>query len=98
MAKSKTALIAEKVAEKSVGTDGFRASQKYRFMKNRKVHLLVIIVVLAAVASVVAFAPRGSHGQSRTKRTAAPIKTNGGEYVCVESRLKLAGGCAKLGA
>lgn len=43
-------------------------------MKNRKVHLLGIIVVLAAVASVVAFAPRGSHGQSRTKRTAAPIK------------------------
>lgn len=43
-------------------------------MKNRKVHLLVIIVVFAAVASVVAFAPRGSHGQSRTKRTAAPIK------------------------
>lgn len=43
-------------------------------MKNRKVYLLGIIVVLAAVASVVAFAPRGSHGQSRTKRTAAPIK------------------------
>lgn len=43
-------------------------------MKNRKVHLLGIIVVLAAVASVVALAPRGSHGQSRTKRTAAPIK------------------------
>jgi uncharacterized protein YcbK (DUF882 family) len=43
-------------------------------MKNRKVHLLVIIVVLAAVASAVAFAPRGSQGQSRTKRTAAPIK------------------------
>jgi|SRR5688572_4454569 len=43
-------------------------------MKNRKVHLLVIIVVLAAVASAVAFAPHGSQGQSRTKRTAAPIK------------------------
>ena len=44
-------------------------------MKNRKVHLLVIIVVFAAVASVIAFAPRGSRGQSRTKRTAAPIKS-----------------------
>jgi zinc D-Ala-D-Ala carboxypeptidase len=43
-------------------------------MKNRKVHLLVIIVALAGVASVVAFAPRGSRGQSKTTKTSAPVK------------------------
>jgi hypothetical protein len=42
-------------------------------MKNRKIHLLVVIVALAAGASVVAFVPGNSRGQSRTKRE-APVK------------------------
>lgn len=44
-------------------------------MKNRSVHLLVIIVAFAAVASVVAFAPRGSQGQSRTSPRKPPVKS-----------------------
>ena len=43
-------------------------------MKNGKVHLLVIIVALAAGITVVAFAPRGSRGQSRTTRRNPPVK------------------------
>jgi zinc D-Ala-D-Ala carboxypeptidase len=50
-------------------------------MRNRRVHLLVIIVALACVASVIAFAPRGSRGQSRTTtrttRSTAPTKSTG---------------------
>ncbi len=43
-------------------------------MRNGKVHLLVLIVALAAGASVVGFVPRGSHGQSRPTRKNAPVK------------------------
>jgi len=43
-------------------------------MKNGKVHLLVIIVALAAGATVIAFAPRGSRGQSRSIRSNPPVK------------------------
>lgn len=45
-------------------------------MKKRKVHLLVIIVAFAAVASVVAFSARGSRGQSSAPKRNATIKTN----------------------
>jgi zinc D-Ala-D-Ala carboxypeptidase len=43
-------------------------------MKNRKVHLLVIIVALAGVATVAAFAPRGSRGQSRKTESSTRVK------------------------
>jgi hypothetical protein len=41
-------------------------------MKNRKVHLLVIIVAFVAVAAVVTFTARGSRGQSRTSKDSPP--------------------------
>ena len=44
-------------------------------MKNRKVHLLVIIAVFAAVAGVVGFTARGSGNQSRTSTNKPPVKT-----------------------
>jgi zinc D-Ala-D-Ala carboxypeptidase len=44
-------------------------------MKNRKVHLLVIIGVIAAVASVVGFTASGSGNQSRSTTTRPAIKT-----------------------
>lgn len=44
-------------------------------MKNRRVHLLVIILALAAAASVVAFTARGSRGQSRSTKSAPPVKS-----------------------
>ncbi|HEX3186468.1 MAG TPA: D-alanyl-D-alanine carboxypeptidase family protein [Pyrinomonadaceae bacterium] len=43
-------------------------------MKNGKVHLRVIIIALAAGASAVGFVPRGSDGQSQTKKGSAPAK------------------------
>jgi len=44
-------------------------------MKNRRVHLLVIIAVVAAVASVVGFTVRGSDNQSRPATDKPPVKT-----------------------
>ena len=44
-------------------------------MKNRRVHLLVIIAVVAAVASVVGFTVRGSDNQSRPATSKPPVKT-----------------------
>jgi len=44
-------------------------------MKNRKVHLLVNIVVAAIVASVVGFTARGSGSQSRSTTSKPPIKS-----------------------
>src|SRR5689334_18421379 len=47
-------------------------------MKNRRIHLLVVIVALAAGASVVGFVPRGgpsgSFAQSRTTNKNVPVK------------------------
>jgi len=44
-------------------------------MKNRRVHLLVIIVAFVAAASVVAFAARGSRGQAPTTKTEPVVKS-----------------------
>lgn len=44
-------------------------------MKNRKVHLLVIIGVIAVVASVVGFTARGSGNQSRSTTSKPAIKS-----------------------
>jgi len=44
-------------------------------MKNRRVHPLVIIVAFVAVASVVAFAARGSRGQAPTTKTEPVVKS-----------------------
>jgi LAS superfamily LD-carboxypeptidase LdcB len=44
-------------------------------MKNRKVHLLLIIGVILAVASVVGFTARGSGNQSRSAATKPTVKT-----------------------
>ena len=44
-------------------------------MKNRKVHLLVIIGLIATVASVVGFTARGSGNQSRSTTSKPTIKT-----------------------
>ena len=44
-------------------------------MKNRKVHLLVIIGVIAAVASIVGLTARGSGHQSRATTTRPTVKT-----------------------
>jgi hypothetical protein len=44
-------------------------------MKNRRIHLLVIITAFVAAASVVAFAPRGSRGQSRKSSAKPPVKS-----------------------
>ena len=43
-------------------------------MKNRKVHLLVIIALVAAVASVVGYTARGSGNQSRTSTSKPAVK------------------------
>lgn len=45
-------------------------------MKNRTVHLLVIILAFAAAASVVAFTARGSRGQSRTSNSATRVRSS----------------------
>ena len=44
-------------------------------MKNRRVHLLVIIALVAAVASVVGFTARGSGNQSRPATSKPAVKT-----------------------
>ena len=43
-------------------------------MKNRRVHLLVIIAVLGAVVGFVSFAARGSGGQSAGRKSEPPVK------------------------
>jgi zinc D-Ala-D-Ala carboxypeptidase len=43
-------------------------------MKNRRVHLLVIIAVFVAVTGVVSFSAPGSRGQSRKGKTGQPVK------------------------
>ena len=45
-------------------------------MKNRRVHLLVFVVVFAGAVAVVTFAASGSRGQSRstTSKSSAPVK------------------------
>ena len=44
-------------------------------MKKRRIHLLVIIAVFAAAASVVLFVPRGSRGQARKSSNKPPVKS-----------------------
>lgn len=51
-----------------------RSHVRRQFMKNRRVHLLVVIVALATAAAVVTFAPRGSRGQSRTSKSGPPSR------------------------
>jgi D-alanyl-D-alanine carboxypeptidase len=43
-------------------------------MKNRRVHILVIIAALAAVVAGVSFAATGSRGQSRKPKSESPVK------------------------
>jgi uncharacterized protein YcbK (DUF882 family) len=44
-------------------------------MKNRRVHLLVIITAFVAIASVVSFGARGSRGQSRPRKSDPTVKS-----------------------
>src|ERR671930_574380 len=43
-------------------------------MKNAKVHILVIIALLAAVVTVISFAARGSGDQRSTQKSKSPVK------------------------
>ncbi|HET9527392.1 MAG TPA: D-alanyl-D-alanine carboxypeptidase family protein [Pyrinomonadaceae bacterium] len=43
-------------------------------MKNRKIHLLLIIALFVVAASVLSFTARGSGGQSRTSKRDTPVK------------------------